>query len=395
MIRSSKKGFTLIELLVVIAIIAVLIALLLPAVQSAREAARRIQCTNNIKQIGLALHNYHSAYNSFPMGASAQLDPTANGPGTASGPYEWENYSSFAMMLPYLEQMVVFNACNLMICPDTGFGAGQPQNSTAYNTKLNAFLCPSDPNSGITNLCNYAGSIGTTTWTPDFQVGNATVRNNGETTGVFTLWKPYAIQNVTDGTSNTLAFAEALVGNYAGGTGYGQRRSPYTGNVTYRGNIVDTPASFVASSGGGNKTGRVYDVSAVPNAQQLVAADIAAIGQMMINYQTVLTNPNKVIGYRGYRWIIGITGATLFNSVQTPNESIFNGSRTGPGSYSGSVSNNTDSSWSMPATSNHPGGVNVAMADGHVQFVKNSISRPIWWALSTKANGEIISSDSY
>ena len=87
---------------------------------------------------------------------------------------------------------------------------------------------------------------------------------------------------------------------------------------------------------------------------------------MMINYQTVLTNPNKVVGYRGYRWIIGITGATLFNSVQTPNESIFNGSRTGPGSYSGSVSNNTDSSWSMPATSNHPGGVNVTMADGHV-----------------------------
>ena len=97
---------------------------------------------------------------------------------------------------------------------------------------------------------------------------------------------------------------------------------------------------------------------------------------MMINYQTVLTNPNKVVGYRGYKWIIGITGATLFNSAQTPNESIFNGARTGPGSYSGSVGNNTDESWSMPATSNHPGGVNVTMADGHVQFIKNSISRP-------------------
>ena len=85
----------------------------------------------------------------------------------------------------------------------------------------------------------------------------------------------------------------------------------------------------------------------------------------------------------------------MFNSVQTPNESIFNGSRPGPGSYSGSVRNSTDESWSVPATSNHPGGVNVTMADGHVQFIKNSISRPIWWALSTKANGEVISSDSY
>jgi prepilin-type N-terminal cleavage/methylation domain-containing protein/prepilin-type processing-associated H-X9-DG protein len=390
MFRRLPKGFTLIELLVVIAIIAVLIALLLPAVQSAREAARRIQCTNNMKQIGLALHNYHAANNSFPMGGTAQYDPSSGSP--PQGPYEWENYSSFAMMLPFLEQAPVFNSCNLQLSPDTGGGYAQAWNSTPYYTKLNAFLCPSDPYSGVQNLCNYAGSIGTTTYSPEFQVGSAAIKGGGDTTGIFTIWKSYGIQNVTDGTSNTLAFAEALVGN--GASGY-QRYTSYGGSPTYRGNVVFTPSSFVASSGGGNSTGRVYDVSAVPNAQVLVKNDIAAIAQMLVNYQTVLTSPNKVVDYRGYKWIMGITGATLFNSVQTPNESIFNGARTGPGSYSGSVGNNTDSSWSMPATSNHPGGVNVTMADGHVQFIKNSISRPVWWALSTKANGEIISSDSY
>ncbi len=315
------------------------------------------------------------------MGGTPQMDPTANYP-TVTGPYEWENYSSFAMMLQYLEQLPVFNSCNLLICPDTGFGAAQPWNYTAYNTKLNAFLCPSDPYSGIQNLCNYAACFGTTTYMPAFQVTTSVVQNQGETTGLFTIWKSYGMQSVTDGTSNTMAFAEQLVG--CCGSGY-NRSGPNGGNGTlYRGNMAFTPASYVPASG------HVFDVSAIPNAANTVATDIQAIAAI---FQQQL--PKKIPDYRGYRWIMGIPGATMFNSVQTPNESIFNGSRTGPGSVSGSVGNNTDSSWSVPATSTHPGGVNVTMADGHVQFIKNSISRPIWWALSTRANGEVISSDSY
>ena len=182
MSASSKRGFTLIELLVVIAIIAVLIALLLPAVQSAREAARRMQCTNNLKQIGLGMHNYHSANNAFPMGGSAQLNPRGQ------GPYEWENYSSFALMLGFLEQSPLYNAANFMICPDTGYGYGFAQNTTVYNTKLAMFLCPSDPFSGVQNLNNYMACYGTTTWMPAYQQGTTVLNASRDTTGVFSIW---------------------------------------------------------------------------------------------------------------------------------------------------------------------------------------------------------------
>jgi prepilin-type N-terminal cleavage/methylation domain-containing protein/prepilin-type processing-associated H-X9-DG protein len=381
---SPKRGFTLIELLVVIAIIAVLIALLLPAVQSAREAARRIQCTNNMKQIGLALHNYLSANNMFPMGGTPQYDARGS---TPAGPYEWMNYSSFAMMLPYLEQNPIFNSCNLMVCPDTGHGYAQAPNITVYNTKVNAFLCPSDPYSGGLNLCNYMASFGTTTYMPYFQqaVSSETTAgiNQSETTGIFTIWKSYGIQSVTDGTSNTMAFAEALTGQ--GANGYNQS-APNGGNGSqYRGNFVFIQS---ATNGGAPSSGDVYDVSAIPNAPTLVANDIQTCATA---FRASL--PGSIADYRGYRWILGIPGATMFNAVQTPNESIFNGCRFWDQSCS--VGCNTDSSWTVPATSAHPGGVNVTMADGHVQFIKNSISRPTWWAIATKGNGEIVSSDSY
>jgi prepilin-type N-terminal cleavage/methylation domain-containing protein/prepilin-type processing-associated H-X9-DG protein len=375
----SQRGFTLIELLVVIAIIAVLIALLLPAVQSAREAARRIQCTNNLKQIGLALHNYVSANNSFPMGGTPQYGIIGSSP-AQGGPAEWENYSAFAMMLPYLEQSAIFNAFNMMICPDTGYGYAQPPNITSYNTKVNAFLCPSDPYSGNMNICNYAGSFGTTTYMPFYQVHNFTTLNQGDTTGIFTIWKSYNLQSVTDGLSNTMAFAEALTGQ--GSVGY-NGSAPNGGNGSqYRGNFV------FLQSGGAPKSGDVYDLSAVPNALALVMGDIQTCAA---GFRAAASG--SIADYRGYRWIIGIPGMAMFNASQTPNESIFNGCRFSDQACG--VGCNTDSSWSVPSSSQHPGGVNVTMADGHVQFIKNSISRPTWWQIATKANGEVVSSDAY
>ena len=139
--QRSRRGFTLIELLVVIAIIAVLIALLLPAVQAAREAARRMQCVNNLKQIGLGLLNYEQAIGSFPIGSSANL--FSINPNVYAGPH---GLSAHAQMLPFLELTALYNSINMCF----GVAAGQvpagPINSTAYSTKVTLFMCPSDPN---------------------------------------------------------------------------------------------------------------------------------------------------------------------------------------------------------------------------------------------------------
>ena len=159
---SSRRGFTLIELLVVIAIIAVLIALLLPAVQSAREAARRAQCTNNLKQIGLALHNYHTSNDVFPLGTSFNPVDTANDPGV------WASWSAQALMLGYLEQTPLYNAINFNWGPlatgtTTSDGTGGI-NTTATHTLITSFVCPSDPycGGGQQNINDYASCFGTT-----------------------------------------------------------------------------------------------------------------------------------------------------------------------------------------------------------------------------------------
>jgi prepilin-type N-terminal cleavage/methylation domain-containing protein len=136
-----RRGFTLIELLVVIAIIGVLIALLLPAVQSAREAARRSQCTNHLKQIGVSLHNYHTATDVFPMGGSRNLR-------TATNYDDWTCWSAQGMLLPYLEQMPLYNAANFFFAPEGDGATSDAINRTVHNTIINSFLCPSDPNAG-------------------------------------------------------------------------------------------------------------------------------------------------------------------------------------------------------------------------------------------------------
>jgi prepilin-type N-terminal cleavage/methylation domain-containing protein/prepilin-type processing-associated H-X9-DG protein len=381
--QHTRGGFTLIELLVVIAIIAVLIALLLPAVQSAREAARRIQCVNNIKQIGLAMHNYHTGNNVFPMGSS--IAPQVNSPGLAQS--IWSAWSAQAMMLGYLDNTPLYNACNFSwaVLDASNFGgnanvaASSNYNQTVLYTNVSMFMCPSDPYVGQRqNNNSYAASYGATTsdcytWTSSAAVNWTNQETSGESTGIFTIGKSYGLQSITDGSSNTVAYSEALVGDSNG--------SEFAGNTTnpsrYRGNYI---TGTVTTAAGAEK---VLNIFAIP---QLV---FTSLSQCVAAFQTSLT---AIQDDRGFRWCMGTTGWTMFNTVQVPNDSQYpiGGCRDGgtPGQF-------PNDGFSYGASSGHPGGANVLFGDGSCKFIKNSISYQTWWALGTRNGGEVISSDSY
>jgi prepilin-type N-terminal cleavage/methylation domain-containing protein/prepilin-type processing-associated H-X9-DG protein len=354
----TRRGFTLIELLVVIAIIAVLIALLLPAVQSAREAARRAQCTNNLKQIGLGLHNYHSTHNTFPLGGTVNFTRSYGSTYTNAA---WGTWSAQALLLGYMDGQPLYNAANFnFVCC---WGSGWNVNSTVTLAILNVFICPSDGLSpiptqndewtGETN--NYHASVGAST---DFY----------NPSGLFAESQLcYGVQSCTDGTSNTIAYGEALVGSNA------QQA------VRWRSGPVLSASSALC----GKPWCGVTNVSTFYNQ---VIADLQTCEQGFVT-------ENGKYNQKGFRWTENLGGFTLINTVVPPSIGTY---RFGWCALRGGGTNsNASDGQYQNVNSNHPGGANVLFGDGSVHFLKSSIAIRTYWALGTRNGGEVISSDQY
>ncbi|MGE3820118.1 MAG: DUF1559 domain-containing protein [Isosphaeraceae bacterium] len=355
----SSRGFTLIELLVVIAIIAVLIALLLPAVQSAREAARRAQCTNNLKQIGLAVHNYESSNGCFP--------PSALFPSPLDS-WGWAPSGQLAI-LQYIEQGSMFNAYNSGAVHPNASGAGlYNMNLTVFNTQIGSFLCPSDPVLVRVSQCSYVGNAAgpfaisgySGTFVPSgtsWPEGNPSP--GARTTGVL------KISGIIDGTSNTALFSEKLTAhNNVGNVRAGNSNPNDQRRVWFR-----TPAPGRAA------------------AAQTVAAIQTMLGNCRAITPTTAATGSASEASGWFRAYPAYANYGVYHHTGTPN--------------SRNCGANFIATWGQDfwgtsnASSLHPGGVNVAMSDGSVRFIKDTVSQQTWWALGTRAGGEVISADSY
>jgi prepilin-type N-terminal cleavage/methylation domain-containing protein/prepilin-type processing-associated H-X9-DG protein len=342
--RRRARAFTLIELMVVIAIIGVLIALLLPAVQSAREAARRAECLNKLKQIGLALHHYE--------GTQGVLPPTLLITGPAPGRIAWTNeYGAHPRLLPYLEGGALYHGINFDV------GMYTAPNLTVATTHVGHFVCPSEPNTTASvgelppgqrmSVCNYVFCTG------DWYVwGGVGAAPRGRTTfGPNTCRR---LAEITDGLSHTVWMSE------------GKAAQPYYRDCPVLANI--------------NHPDNVPPPTADPYA-------------VCPEYRTGCT-----LRYGHNEWVESGTHHTGFTTAWTPNRRI----RGGPNGEIPDVDINSSreklgraSFAAVTARSYHPGGVNTLLGDGSVRFVKDTVSGQVWRVNATVAGGEVVVSDAY
>ena len=338
-----RSAFTLVELLVVIAIIGILVGLLLPAVQAAREAARRMQCSNNMKQIGLAMHNYHDTHKSFPTFV------IRNG----KGDY-WRGYSAFTQMLPFIEQG---NLSNSLAAATRNWYENWDEGNTPWGllraTQLSAFICPSAqrfPGSGPTGGwdngkgCNYGVSFGSTISWANYKDQNGMFRGQNDTGAKCST----GLSDVVDGTSNTLMASEHLCG--------------------------DNNNSFLMK--GMSSGPRIGSAFPGPNTQYPLAADLQAFGIAC----AAVTAHNST---NGGQWLSPEPTQTALNTVAPPNWTYPNCQTSGSGFAS-------DRDGVYGPRSQHTGGVQGVYGDGSVHFISQSIDLLTWQYLGSRNDGQAV-----
>ena len=338
--RSRFRGFTLVELLVVIAIIGVLVALLLPAVQAARESARRTECLNNLKQLAVGTHNYHDTQNYFPAGRTTQ----------DSAGRSMHSWSAHARLLPYIEESAAFDLVDFRASPTLA----------AKTTHIDTFVCPSEVTDRMVNSgngthqagwgrVNYKSCAGSDVGT---MIGGSPPQEKNN--GVFRTNEWIRFPDITDGTTHTCLFAEAVLGD---------------GDV----NVVEVPGDWLAIAMSNKTRKQVYDACVALNPKNL-------------STDPALTGSSKQIAASGRNWVWGNYIPNRYNHVMPPNTQSC-GRFSGSSRMDASVN---DRGGATTASSRHQGGINVALADGSARYIDERIQINVWWALGSINGGEPI-----